>query len=313
MASKEIFLCGHEGFIGSAILEELKKRGYKKIIIATRRELDLTNQSKTIKFFKNKKIDKVIVAAAKVGGIKANSVFPADFIYQNLAIQNNIIQASFINGVRDLIFLGSSCIYPKFAKQPIKESYLLKSELEKTNEAYAIAKIAGVKTCEYYNKQYGTNYKCLMPCNVYGPNDNYNLETSHFLSAIIKKIYLAKKEGKKSEIFWGTGRPKRELIYVKDVADACIYFLEKKTKDFLINIGTEKQYSIKYYANYIKKKLDYKGKILFDKFNPDGTKNKLLCCKLAKKYGWKPKYNFEKGFEKTLNDFKNNINKYTTS
>jgi len=310
MNSKRIFLCGHEGFIGSAILQELKEKGYKKIITATKRELDLTNQSKTFKFFKKKKIDKVIVAAAKVGGIKANSTFPADFIYQNLSIQNNIIQASFINGVKDLIFLGSSCIYPKFAKQPIQESYLLKSELEKTNEAYAIAKISGVKTCEYYNKQYGTNYVCLMPCNVYGPNDNYNLETSHFLSALIKKIYIAKKRKKKFEVFWGTGRPKRELIYVKDVADACIYFLEKKTENFLINIGTEKQYSIKFYANYIKKKLAYKGKIIFDKTSPDGTKNKLLCCKLAKKYGWKPKYSFEKGLKKTLHDFKININKY---
>tara|TARA_B110000027_G_scaffold89080_2_gene94290 strand:+ start:2555 stop:3490 length:936 start_codon:yes stop_codon:yes gene_type:complete len=310
MKTTKIFLTGHKGFVGSAILRELKRNGYQNVVTATRNELDLTNQLKTFNFLKQKKIKKVIIASAKVGGIKANYSYPAEFIYENLAIQNNLIHGSFLNGIKDLIFLGSSCIYPKYAKQPISETSLLTSELEKTNEAYAIAKIAGVKLCEYYNKQYKTNYKCLMPCNVYGPKDNYDLESSHFLAAILKKTYIAKKRGQKKIVLWGSGSPKRELLFVDDLANACIFFLEKKTNHFLINIGSEIEHSIKQYANMIKKILKFKGNIIFDKIHPDGTPRKLLDCKLAKRYGWKNHIKLTEGLILTKNELIINFEKY---
>lgn len=310
MKSTRIFLAGHKGFVGSAIMKCLKRMGYKNIITASRKILDLNNQKKTFEFIKKKKIDKVIIAAAKVGGIKANYSYPAEFIYENLNIQNNLIHASYKNQVKKLIFLGSSCIYPKYSKQPINEKSLLKSELEKTNEPYALAKIAGVKLCEYYNKQYKTNYICLMPCNVYGPNDNYDLNTSHFFAALIKKIYLAKLKKEKKITLWGTGKPKRELLYVDDLAEACVYFLEKKTKNFLINIGSEKEFTIKRYSQMIKKKLNFNGKIVFDKKHPDGTPRKLLDCTVAKKNGWIYKTSLENGIELTIQDFITNKKKY---
>lgn len=226
--NSKIFLVGHKGFVGSAILRLLKKKGYKNIFYKTKKNLDLRNQKKTFSYILKIKPDAVILAAGKVGGIKANSNFPAEFIYDNLSMQNNVIQGSFKAKVKDLIFLGSSCIYPKYSNQPIKESYLLSGILEPTNELYAIAKIAGVKLCESYNRQYKTNYKCLMPSNIFGPGDNYNLENSHFFPAIIKKLYNAKKNNISKTIFWGSGSSKRELTFVDEIAEACIFFLKKK-------------------------------------------------------------------------------------
>jgi GDP-L-fucose synthase len=243
--NSKIFVSGHAGLVGSSVIRRLKHYGFKKIITKTKKQLDLRVQKKVQEFFKNNNIDAVINAAGTVGGIYANDTYRAEFIYDNLSIQNNIINSCYLNKIKNLIFLGSSCIYPRNSKQPIKEEFLLSGPLEKTNEPYAIAKIAGIKMCESYNFQYKTNYKCLMPCNLYGPNDNFNLETSHFISALIIKIYLAKIKKNKKIIIWGTGSPKRELMYVDDLADACIFFLKKKTKETLINVGSSIEMSIK--------------------------------------------------------------------
>ena len=228
--NKKIYVAGHKGHVGSAIIRRLKKLGYKNIIVADRKQLDLTDQKKVFKFLKQKKPFYVIIAAARVGGILANNKYRAEFIYQNLSIQNNLIHGSFINGIKNIIFLGSSCIYPKLCKQPQNENYLLNGKLEDTNEPYALAKIAGVKMCENYNRQYNTNYKSLMPTNSYGLGDSYDLKKCHFFSAIIKKVYLAQKYNKKTIKLLGTGKAKRELIFVDDIADAVVYFMSKKTK-----------------------------------------------------------------------------------
>jgi GDP-L-fucose synthase len=302
-----IFVAGHKGLVGSSLLRRLKFHGYKNIVTKTKKELDLRNQTKVSNFFKKLKIDAVINAAGKVGGILANNKYKADFIYDNITIQNNIIHSSFTNNVKSLIFLGSSCIYPKNSKQPIKEKYLLTGPLEKTNEPYAIAKIAGVKMCESFNFQYKTNYKCLMPCNLYGPNDNYHSENSHFLPALIKKVHQSKIKKKKEIKLWGTGSSKREIMYVDDLADACIYFLNKKTKETLINIGSGMEKSILEFTNYIKKKLDVEVKITNDLSKPDGVPRKIVDTSIAKKYGWKSKVSFSDGFDKTYLDFKNNL------
>lgn len=305
MLNKEskIYLAGHRGMVGSSILKKLKKSGYKNIIVQTRHQLDLRDQKKVMNFFKKNSFQFVIIAAAKVGGIYANDIYKADFIYENLIIQNNIIHSSFVSGIKNIIFLGSSCIYPKNSKQPIKESYLLTGELEKTNEPYAVAKIAGIKLCESFNSQYGTNYKCLMPCNIYGPNDNYDLKNSHFFPALISKTYDAIKKNKKELVVWGSGQPKRELMYSGDLADACLFFLKKKTKETLINIGSSEERTISEYAKFIIKKFNTKLKIKFDKSKKDGMKRKILDCSIANKYGWKPKYSLDYGFEKTYKDF----------
>jgi len=309
MLNKEskIYLAGHRGLVGSSILQKLKNSGYKNIIVQTRYQLDLKDQKKVMNFFKKNNFQFVIIAAAKVGGIYANDTYKADFIYENLVIQNNIIHSAFVNGIKNIIFLGSSCIYPKNSKQPIKESYLLTGELEKTNEPYAVAKIAGIKLCESFNSQYGTNYKCLMPCNIYGPNDNYDLKNSHFFPALIAKTHDAIKKNKKELVVWGSGKPKRELMYSSDLADACLFFLKKKTKETLINIGSSKERTISEYAKFIIKKFNTKLKIKFDKSKKDGTKRKILDCSIAKKYGWKPKYSLDYGFEKTYKDFLKNM------
>lgn len=299
----KIFLAGHNGLVGSAILRRLIFNGYKNIITASRSELDLFNQKKVFSFLKKNKPKAIIIAAARVGGILANNNFKAEFIYENLCIQNNLIHSAYLNNIKNLIFLGSSCVYPKNSKQPIKENYLLSGRLEKTNEPYAVAKIAGIKMCESYNYQYKTNYKCLMPTNTYGPNDNYNLNTSHFLPAFIQKVHDYKYKKIKKILIWGTGNPKRELIYVDDIADACIFFLKKKTKETLINIGSGKDYKIKYYLNFIKKKLNVNAKIFFDRAKPEGTKKKLLDISLALSYGWKPKISFSEGFDLTYKSF----------
>ena len=306
LKNKKIYLAGHNGHVGKAILKKLKLLGYSKIIVASRGKLDLTDQKKVFKFLKYNKPHFVIIAAARVGGIVANNTYRAEFIHENLSIQNNLIHGSFINGVKNLIFLGSSCIYPKFCKQPQKESYLLSGKLEFTNEPYAIAKIAGVKMCENYNKQYKTNYISLMPTNSYGYNDNYDTKESHFFPALIKKIYLAKIKNKKYITLLGTGKARRELIFVDDIADSVIYFMNKKTSENLINIGTGKDLTIKEYAEFIIKRLKLKLKIKFDKSYPDGTQKKVLDISLAKKYGWVAKTNLQKGFDETYKDFLKN-------
>ncbi len=302
----KIFLAGHKGLVGSAIYRKLIEKKYKNIIIIDKKKLDLLNQNSVFKFIKKKKPEIVIIAAARVGGVYHNNIHGADFIYENLQIQNNLIHGSFKNKVKKIIFLGSSCIYPKKSKQPIKEKYLLTGKLEETNEPYAIAKIAGVKMCEAYNRQYKTNYICIMPSNAYGPNDNYHSLNSHFFPALIKKAHECKIKNKKIFELWGTGKPLRELIYVDDVADACVYFMEKKIKETLINIGTGKDMRIRDYAKFLIKKLNLKVKIKYNKKKPDGVYRKVLDVKLAKKYGWKSKFTLDKGFEITYRDFLKN-------
>ena len=299
----KIFLAGHKGLVGSAILRKLKR--YKKIITIDKKKLNLLNQNAVFNFIKKKKPNVVIIAAAKVGGVYHNNVHGADFIYENLQIQNNLIHSSFRNKVKKIIFLGSSCIYPKKSRQPIKEKYLLTGKLEETNEPYAIAKIAGVKMCNAYNKQYKTNYLCLMPANTYGPNDNYHSLNSHFFPALIKKAHECKIKNKKTFNVWGSGKPLRELIFVDDVADACIYFMNKKTKETLINIGTGKDMRIRDYVNFLIKKLNLKVKINYERKKPDGVYRKVLDVGIAKKYGWKAKTSLNKGFDITYKEFKN--------
>ena len=309
--NSKIYIAGHNGMLGSSILRVFKKKGYKRLITIDKNKLDLKNQLDVIKFFKKKKPDVVIIAAAKVGGIKANMQFPANFISDNLQIQTNLITSSYIHKVKKLIFFGSSCIYPKNLKKPIKENQILTGVLETTNESYAIAKIAGIKMIDSYNKQYKTNYLSLMPCNLFGPNDNYNLENSHFLPALIKKIYLAsKKKDNKVVKLWGTGKPLREVLYVDEVAKACEFFLTKKVKKSLINIGSPIEMTIKDYANHIKKNIDPNIKIKFDNNKKmDGVKRKKLNISLANKYGWKSKMNFKKVLKEIINDFRNSNNR----
>ena len=306
--NSKVFIAGHNGMLGSSILRELKKKGYKKIITIDKKKLDLRDQNAVSKFIKNKKPEAVIVAAAKVGGIKSNIEYPANFISDNLQIQTNLITSSHTNNVKKLILFGSSCIYPKNLKKPIKESQILSGVLEETNESYAIAKIAGIKMIESFNRQYNRGYICLMPCNLFGPNDNYDSQNSHFLPALIKKIYLASKKKKDNKIvkLWGTGKPLRELLYVDEVANACEFFLRKKIKNSLINIGSPVEMSIKNYANFIKKKIDPDVLIKFDKKKKlDGVMRKKLNLTLANSYGWKSKMNFSKALDKTIKDFKN--------
>ena len=302
----KIFVAGHKGMVGSAIIKKLKKKGFSRIIFAEKKKLNLLDQDKVFKFLKKKKPDLVIVAAARVGGIQANSNFKQIFIYENLQIQNNLIHGSFLAKVKNLIFLGSSCIYPKFCKQPMKESYFLSGKLEETNDAYAIAKIAGIMMCYNYSLKYRLNYCSLMPPNLFGPGDNYDLDNSHFFPALLKKIYLAKIKKKKVLNVWGTGKPKRELMFVEDFADALIYFMNKKIKEPFINIGVGKDFTIEWYAKFIMKKLGVKLKIHYDKNRPDGMPKKCLDISLAKKYGWKPINNLDYGFDLTLRDFLKN-------
>ena len=303
-----IFIAGHKGMVGSSILRYFKKKGYNNLFYQNRRSLDLLDQNKTLKYLKKIRPDFVIIAAAKVGGILANREQKAEFIYENLMIQTNLIHSSYLVKVKKLIFLGSSCIYPKFSKQPIKESYLMTGKLEETNDNYSIAKIAGYKMCDAYNKQYKTNFICLMPTNLYGPNDNYNLKTSHFFPALISKIYYAKKKKKKFVTIWGDGSPKRELMYVDDLANACEFFLRKRTKHSLINIGTGHEKTILNFCKFILKKINANLKVKFDKSKPNGTPRKKLNSNLAMRYGWKSKFDLNTGFKFTYNDFLKKIN-----
>ena len=302
----KIFVAGHKGMVGSAIIRKLKKKGYTKVIFVEKKKINLLDQNKVFKFLKKTRPDLVIIAAARVGGIQANSNFKQLFIYENLQIQNNLIHGSFLAKVKNLIFLGSSCIYPKFCKQPMKESYLLSGKLEETNDAYAIAKIAGIMMCYNYSLKYRLNYQSLMPPNLFGPGDNYDLKNSHFFPALLKKIYFAKIKRKKTFKVWGTGKPKRELMFVEDFADALIYFMNRKIKEPFINIGVGKDFTIEWYAKYIMNKLGVKLKISYDKNKLDGMPKKCLDISLAKKYGWKPKNNLDYGFDLTLRDFLKN-------
>ena len=305
--NSRIFLAGHNGMVGSSVYKFLKKKNYKNVITETRKKLDLTDQKKTEKFIKYIKPDLVIIAAAKVGGILANNSFKADFIYQNIMIQTNLIHSSFLAGVKKLIFLGSSCIYPKLAKQPIKENYLLSDSLEPTNDAYAVAKIAGIKMCEAYNKQYNLNYLSLMPTNLYGPNDNYDLKSSHFFPALISKIHKAKIYKKKSVEIWGNGKAKRELMHVNDLAEACEFFMKKNIKHTLINIGSGQEKTIKDFAKFVMKKMNVNLKLKFNLKKPSGTPRKILNTSLANSYGWQSKIDLNKGFDLTYKDFLNKI------
>ena len=306
--NSKIFLAGHKGMIGSAIYRKLKNLKYKKIFTIEKKKLDLRDKEKVYRYLKKIKPQGVIIAAAKVGGIKVNNELRGDFIFDNLSIQNNIIDGSYRAGVKDLIFLGSSCVYPRKCKRPIKEKYLLSNYLEKTNEPYAIAKIAGISLCESYNSQYNLNYKCLMPCNAYGINDNYNIDSSHFFPALIRKIIESMRYNRDFIKIWGSGKPLRELIYCDDIADACIFFLKKKTKETLINIGSGYDKSITDYAKIIMNHLKIKRKIIYERNKLEGTYSKLLDVSLAKKYGWRYKTSLETGLSRTINDFlKRNI------
>ena len=320
MLSKKssIFVTGHKGLVGSAIVRRLIYQGYKNIITIDRNKLDLRDQKKVFNFFQKKKINAVINAAGYVGGIYANNIYKAKFIYDNLAIQNNIIHSCYTHKIKSLIFLGSSCIYPKNAKQPIKEKYLLTGELEKTNEPYAIAKIAGIKMCESYNFQYKTNYKCLMPCNLYGPNDNFDTKNSHFLPALIKKIISGNKYKNKSIEIWGTGKPKREVMHVDDLAAAISFILKKKInnnlkllklikKSSVINVGTGDEHSIADFAKIICKLTNNKNKLSFNQDYPDGTMRKILDSSLIRGLGWKPKIQIRKGLSDTINWYKKKL------
>lgn len=301
--NSKIYVAGHTGLVGSALVRVLRKKGYKRIILRTRKQLNLIDQKKTFDFLKKIKPEFIFIAAAKVGGIKANNTFKANFIYENLAMEINLIHGAFKAGIKNLIFLGSNCVYPKNSKQPIKENYLLTGPLEKTNEPYAIAKIAGIKICESYNAQYKTNYRCLMPANLFGPNDNYDLNTSHFIPALIKKTHLFKKKKIKSIKIWGNPKTKREILYVDDLAEACVYFMKKKTKEFIINIGSGIEYNIITYAKIIAKLLNVKGKYVYGKKNLIGLKRKILDSNLANKYGWKPKSNINDSLNYTYKSF----------
>ena len=299
----KIFIAGHNGMAGSSICRRLRLEKYSNIMTVEKKKLDLTNQKRVFSFLKKNKPHLVIIAAAKVGGILANSNHKSQFIYENLQIQNNLIHGSYLAGVKNLIFLGSSCMYPKDCKRPIKEEYLLTSSLEQTNDSYAIAKISGLIMCKNYSKNYNLNYKTIVPPNLYGPNDNYQKNNSHFFPALIKKVYDSKLYNKKFIDVWGSGKPKRELLYVDDLADAILFFMNKKIKEPFLNIGFGKEYSIKWYANFLIKELKSKSKIKFDKSKPDGMKNKLVDSSLAKKYGWKPSTSLKEGLIKTLKDF----------
>ena len=309
MISKKsrIFIAGHNGMVGSAILKKFKLKGYKNIITINRKKLDLKDQKKVKNFILRIKPELVIIAAAKVGGIFANEKSKGDFIHDNLVIQTNLIESSRAAEVKNLIFLGSSCVYPKFSKQPIKEDYLFSGKLEQTNDAYAVAKLAGYQMCKAYNEQFGTNYITLMPTNIYGPGDNYDSLNSHFFSALLKKIYFAKKRNKKQIEIWGDGKAKRELLFVDDMADACEFFSRKKVKYDLINIGSGKDYSIEYYAKFIMKKLKIKLKIKKNLKYKNGTPRKLLNSNLAKKLGWSSKTNLNDGFQEMFKDFQRSI------
>ncbi|MFH1308701.1 MAG: GDP-L-fucose synthase [Patescibacteria group bacterium] len=304
----KIYIAGHRGLVGSAIKRKLEKEGYSNLVFRAREELDLLDNNKVSNFFKKEKPEYVFLAAAKVGGILANDDYSADFIYQNLLIQSNVIHNAYLHNAKKLLFLGSSCIYPRDCSQPIKEEYLLTGSLEETNKAYAIAKIAGIEMCQSYNKQYGTNFISVMPANLYGPNDNFDLETSHVLPALIRKIHEAKANNAKNVTIWGTGLPRREFLYVDDLADACIFLMNDYNDSEIINIGTGEDITIIELSRLIKKVVGFKGKIINDKTKPDGTLHKLLDVSKINQIGWSYNISLEVGIEKTYKWFLENYN-----
>ncbi len=300
----KIYIAGHRGMVGSAIQRNLAERGFNNIVTRTSKELDLRNQADTETFFNTEKPEYVFLAAAKVGGIQANNTLRADFIYENLMVQNNIIHAAYKTNVKKLMFLGSSCIYPKFAKQPLKEEYLLTGELEQTNEPYAIAKIAGIKMCESYHRQYGCNFISVMPTNLYGQNDNYDLNNSHVLPALIRKIHDAKEANSANVTIWGTGTPMREFMHANDMADACVYLMQNYNDEKFVNIGTGVDISIKDLALLVKKIAGYEGNLVFDTTKPDGTPRKLMDVSYLHSLGWKHKIELEQGIKLVYEEFK---------
>ena len=294
----KIYVAGHRGLVGSAIVRNLEERGYTNIIYRTHKELDLTRQVEVEKFFEEEKPEYVFLAAAKVGGIHANNTRPAEFIYDNLMIESNIIHSAYKYGVKKLLFLGSSCIYPKFANQPIKEEYLLTGELEPTNEAYAIAKITGIELCKFYRRQYGCDFISAMPTNLYGINDNFDLETSHVLPALIRKFHEAKINNQEEVVMWGTGKPLREFMYVDDLADALVHLILNYSDEIHVNMGTGKDLSIGELAQIVKEVVGYEGKIVNDLSKPDGTPRKLLDVSRLEVTGWKYKTELREGIGK---------------
>lgn len=294
----KIYVAGHHGLVGSAIVRKLKDSGYENLVVRTYDELDLERQERVEAFFDQERPEYVFLAAAKVGGILANSQFPAEFIYSNLVIQTNIIHSSYLYEAKRLLFLGSSCIYPKHAPQPMKEEYLLSGYLEPTNEPYAVAKIAGIKMCQSYNRQYGTRYISVMPTNLYGPGDNFDLKTSHVLPALIRKFHEAKMGGDKSVEVWGTGAPRREFLYVDDLADACLYLMNNYDGDNIINVGVGRDQSIRELAEMVGEVVGFKGDLRFDHTKPDGTPIKLLDVSKLTALGWQAHTPLAEGIKK---------------
>jgi GDP-L-fucose synthase len=303
-----IYIAGHRGMVGSAIERKLRAEGFTNFVYRTSNELDLRNQQAVAAFFAKEKPDYVFLAAAKVGGIVANNTYRADFIYENTMIQSNVIHHSYLNGVKKLLFLGSSCIYPKLAPQPLKEEYLLTGLLEQTNEPYAIAKISGIKMCDAYRAQYGCNFISVMPTNLYGPNDNYDLNNSHVLPALIRKFHTAKKENKSEVEIWGTGSPLREFLHANDLADACYYLMQHYNEAGLVNIGVGEDISIKDLALLVKKIVGFEGELKFDTSKPDGTPRKLMDVSKLHSFGWKHKINLEEGIRGVYEEVKGFLN-----
>jgi GDP-L-fucose synthase len=303
----KIYVAGHRGMVGSAIVRQLHAHGYQHIIVRTSQELDLRNQEAVSAFFQQEKPDYVFLAAAKVGGIIANNTYRADFLYENLAIQNNVIHAAYLNQVTKLMFLGSSCIYPKMAPQPLKESYLLTGVLEPTNEPYAIAKIAGIKMCEAYRAQYGCDFISVMPTNLYGPNDNYDLQNSHVLPAMIRKFHEAKERGDATMELWGTGSPMREFLYADDLAEACLFLMENYSDAELVNIGTGVDVTIKELAETVQQIVGFEGEIRWDVSKPDGTPRKLMDVSKLHQLGWKHHIELADGIHLAYQDFLQNL------
>ena len=303
--TSKIYIAGHRGMVGSAIMRNLQKKGFTNIVTRTSAEVDLRNSQSVSDFFAEEKPEYVFLAAAKVGGIQANNIYRADFIYENLMIQNNVIHQSYLNKVKKLMFLGSSCIYPKLAPQPLKEEYLLTGLLEDTNEPYAIAKIAGIKMCESYKRQYGCNFISVMPTNMYGPNDNYNLTNSHVLPALIRKFHDAKESNADFVEMWGTGTPMREFLHADDLGDACVYLMNTYDGEQFVNIGSGTDLTIKDLALMIKDIVGYKGEIRHDLSKPDGTPRKLMDVSYIHSLGWKHKIELQEGIQQVYEDFKN--------
>lgn len=299
--TSKIFIAGHRGLVGSRIYEKYKKEGHKNLIVKTKKELDLRNQKSVQSFFKKEKPEYVILAAAKVGGIVANMMHQADFLYENLEIQNNVIWSSYENGVKKFLFLGSSCIYPRESKQPIREEYFMTGPLEPTNEGYALAKISGMKLCEKISRQFRRNFISIMPCNIYGPGDSFDPQNSHVVASLIRKFVEAKERNLPFVEIWGTGKPKREFLYVDDLADAVYFVMEKYDRPEFINVGTGQDLSIKQFAQLMKKLTDYKGKLVYNTEKPDGMMRKVVDISKIRRLGWKPKTSFEEGLRKTIN------------